>query len=185
MAVTHNFRRSMGGFKREDVVRYIEYMNTKHTEQVSALTAEVEQLRQCTVTPEQLAKADALEAKCAALTAQLEDASAVKATLEAKCAQLEEALSRANAENESDARRRAEQIEQQAKIRAEQLFQQAVGTLAQATTQVDNAANSFIGVADIITPQIDDLKMAVVNSKNALRNAATTMYSIRPTETEE
>ena len=182
MAVTHNFRSSMGGFKREDVVRYIEYMNTKHAEQIGELNAELEQLRQCTCTPEQQAHTNALESKCAELTAQLEDANAVKTALEAKCAQLEDALRRATAENEADARRRADQIEQQAKLRAEQLFQQAVGTLAQATTQVDNAANSFIGVADIITPQLDDLRMAVVNSKNALRDAATTMYGIQPTK---
>ena len=40
MAQTHNFRRAMGGFHREDVVRYIEYMNQKHADQVNSLYVE-------------------------------------------------------------------------------------------------------------------------------------------------
>lgn len=185
MAVNHNFRSSMGGFNREDVVRYIEYMNTKHAEEISELTAEMEQLRRNTCTPEQLAHTDELEVKCAELTAQLEQALAEKAALEAKCAELEAKVNSTTHEKELDAYRRAEAIERQAKERSEQLFNQAAGTLAQATTQVDDAATSFIGVADKITTQIDDLRLAIENSKNALRDAATTMYGIRPTHTEE
>ena len=41
-----NFRKSIGGFNREDVVRYIEYMNTKHAEEIAALNDEMDQLRQ-------------------------------------------------------------------------------------------------------------------------------------------
>ena len=34
MAVSKNFRSALGGFNRQDVVRYIEYMNTKHASMV-------------------------------------------------------------------------------------------------------------------------------------------------------
>ncbi len=185
MAVNHNFRSSMGGFNREDVVRYIEYMNTKHAEEIAALNAEMEQLRQSISTPEQIAHTEELEANCAELTAQLEQALAANAELEAKCSELEEKAESAASEKELDAYRRAEAVERQAKERSEQLFNQTAGTLAQATLQVDDAATTFIGVADKITTQIDDLRRAIESSKNALRDAATTMYGIQPAHPEK
>lgn len=182
MAVNHNFRSAMGGFNREDVVHYIEYMNTKHAEEIAELNTEMEQLRQNACTPEMLAHTEELEAECADLAAQLSLALADKTALEAKCAQLEAQASSTTHEKELDAYRRAETIERQAQERSEQMFNQAAGTLAQATTQVDEAAIDFIGIADNITSQIDGLKKAIENSKNALRDAATTMYGIRPNE---
>ena len=180
MAVSHNFRSAMGGFNREDVVHYIEYMNTKHAEEIAALNAEMEQLRQNACTPEMLAHTEELEAECADLAAQLSLALADKTALEAKCAELEAQASSTTHEKELDAYRRAETIERQAKERSEQLFNQAAGTLAQATTQVDDAATAFIGVADKVTSQLDELRRSIEHSKNALRDAATTMYGIRP-----
>jgi predicted RNase H-like nuclease (RuvC/YqgF family) len=182
MAVNHNFRSAMGGFNREDVVRYIEYMNTKHAEEIAALNEEVAQLQLNVRTDEDIAHTEALEAQNADLTAQLEQALADKAALETKCAQLEAAANSDTHEKELEAYRRAETIERQAQERSEQMFNQAAGTLAQATTQVDEAAIDFIGIADNITSQIDGLKKAIENSKNALRDAATTMYGIRPNE---
>lgn len=180
MAVNHNFRSAMGGFNREDVVRYIEYMNTKHAEELASLNEEMEQLRKNARTPEDQAHTEALEATCADLTAQLEQALAEKAALEAKCAELETKANSATQEQELDAYRRAEAIERQAKDRSQQLFNQAAGTLAQATTQVDDAATAFIGVADEVTSKLDALRRSIEHSKNALRDAATTMYGIRP-----
>ena len=40
MAASQNFRSAFNGFNREDVVHYLEYLNTKHTNQVNQLTAE-------------------------------------------------------------------------------------------------------------------------------------------------
>ena len=180
MAVNHNFRSAMGGFNREDVVRYIEYMNTKHAEEIASLNEEITQLQRSVRTPEDIAHTEALEAECARLSAELEQASADKTALEAKCAELEAKVNSSDREKELDAYRRAENIERQAKERSQQLFNQAAGTLAQATTQVDDAATAFIGIADSVTAQIDGLKKAIESSKNALRDAATTMYGIRP-----
>ena len=65
MAVNHNFRSSLSGFNRGDVVRYIDYMNTKHAEQISELNAETEQLReqlqQSASAPEQQTRVAELE----------------------------------------------------------------------------------------------------------------------------
>ena len=45
MAASQNFRSAFNGFNREDVAHYLEYINTKHTNQINQLTAENEELR--------------------------------------------------------------------------------------------------------------------------------------------
>ncbi len=45
MAQPQNFRSAFNGFNREDVVRYLEYLNAKHQNQINQLTAEAEELR--------------------------------------------------------------------------------------------------------------------------------------------
>ena len=46
MAAPQNFRTAFNGFHKEDVVRDLEYINSKHTNQINQLTAEAEELRQ-------------------------------------------------------------------------------------------------------------------------------------------
>ena len=80
MAATQNFRSAFNGFNREDVVHYLEYLNTKHTNQVNQLTAENETLRAKLAglpDPEnQKLLIESLEEKCSELTRQLEEARA-------------------------------------------------------------------------------------------------------------
>lgn len=45
MAALQNFRSALNGFNREDVVHYIEYINTAHASQVGQLNTELQQLR--------------------------------------------------------------------------------------------------------------------------------------------
>lgn len=45
MAAQQNFRTAFNGFNREDVVHYIEYLNSKHTAEVNQLKSEVDFLR--------------------------------------------------------------------------------------------------------------------------------------------
>ena len=45
MSAPQNFRSAFNGFNREDVVRYLEYINTKHTTQVNQLNSEIDYLR--------------------------------------------------------------------------------------------------------------------------------------------
>ncbi len=187
MAVTHSFRKALSGFNREDVVHYLEYLNTKHNTQINQLNSEAEELRKeleaLKAIPEDTHEKDELEANCAqlqaeneALTAKLSEAEAEVQRLNALLAEHEQNL----ASKELEAYRRAEQAERIAKERAEQIYQQATGTLAQATTQVDQAAASFRRIADQVSGQMSQLQLAVDSSRNALLDAATTMYAIRP-----
>ena len=45
MSAPQNFRTAFNGFNREDVVRYLEYINNKHNAQVNQLTEENAVLR--------------------------------------------------------------------------------------------------------------------------------------------
>ena len=42
MAGVHNFRSALGGFNREDVVRYIEYINNKHNTEIAQLNNQLQ-----------------------------------------------------------------------------------------------------------------------------------------------
>ena len=45
MAMQMNFRSAFNGFNREDVVHYIEYMNSKHATELTQLQSEMDALR--------------------------------------------------------------------------------------------------------------------------------------------
>jgi len=211
MAVSHNFRSALNGFNRQDVVHYIEYLNTRHSSQINQLTAEndecrkkaeglsdrnaelekslkaaaaaeAELLRQrtsCTDLEEQL---NALREQLDLITAERDSAAAEVEALKATCQQQQQ---QALTAQELEAYRRAERTERLAQERAEQIYQQATGTLAQATTQVDTAAERFRQVADRIGKQMVELQGALEISRSALVDAATTMYSICPENAEE
>lgn len=195
MAIPLNFRSAIGGFHREDVVHYIEYMNSKHTTQINQLMAETEELRgklaQASAVPdlsEEVARLNALleeaDARFVQLQQEKEQLAIERDEAHAQVEQLKreqaDAAARQLAAMELEAYRRAEQAERNAKARAEQIYQQATGTLAQATTQVDTAASRFRQIAEQVGNQMTQLQLAVDSSKNALLDAATTMYSIRP-----
>lgn len=189
MAVSHNFRSALNGFNREDVVHYIEYLNTKNTNLVNQLSSEKkalqDELTALRAQPDLTEQLAQLEAKNAELTAANTDA---LAQIDALKAQLEETKANQAARNQAEeleAYRRAERMERSAKERAEQIYRQATGTLAQATTQVDSAAERYRLAAAQINSQMEQLQDAIEYSKNALLDAATTMYAIRPEGTEE
>ena len=183
MAELQTFRSAFNGFNREDVVRYIEYINNKHNDQVAQLNNELAQLR------EQLALAQAEPDRQADLELRLEASqdrcSALEAELAETAAQLEKALAANNAtqirtENELEAYRRAERTERLARERAEQLYAQANGALAEATTMVDQAAAQIGTMANNMATQMTAFRDAVIGTKSVLADAAATMYAIRP-----
>ena len=188
MAVTLNFRSALSGFNKEDVVRYIEYMSTKNASQVNQLLTENEelrdQLRQATAIPDLTDEVARLEALVAELTEKLESAEAQRAQLteeyESLLAVQAEAAAQKLATQELEAYRRAEQAERAAMVRADQIYQQAIGTLAQATSQVDTVADSFKEVAGAISNQMILLQQVVDTGKHALLDAAATLYTIHP-----
>ena len=212
MSNKKTFRSALNGFNREDVVHYIEYLNTQHAAQISQLNAEVEFLRNrlansapipaeepdpeakevVAVEPEtDLDTVSRLEAQVQALTAekaQLEEdlqaalAEKYQAVLDRDAALAQQVTVRSRADEELEAYRRAERAERLAKERAAKVYHRVNGVLADATVQVDDAAVKISGFADEVMAQLSQLQEAVAGSKQALQDAAATMYALQPTE---
>ena len=192
MSAPQNFRSAFNGFNREDVVHYLEYLNTKHSNQVNQLTAENETLRQQV---EALPDAESqrllvasLEEKCAELTRQLEQSQSRCAELEQQleqshCAvpeQVQEPALSPSASEELEAYRRAERIEREAKERAELVYFQANSVLTEASARVDGISSDITEMADKVMTQLTQLQVAVSSSKQALQDASSIMGAIRP-----
>lgn len=87
MEIPENFRTAFHGFRREDVVKYLEYMTSKHQSQVNQLEQELEQLRlQVCDGTEQMS---ALRAQCDQLRQQLAQAQGEKEQLCQTCQKVE------------------------------------------------------------------------------------------------
>lgn len=198
MAAPQNFRSAFKGFNREDVVHYLEYINTKHNNQLNALTAENQELRAAAQQPpveDQSELVAALQAQCAELTAQLEEEKNRCAeltgkleALEIRCKELEtqaetvapaEAMSVMAAE-ELETYRRAERIEREARERSELVYFQANGVLTDVSAKVDTISTDITDMADQVMRQLTQLQMAVSSSKQALQDAASIISTIRP-----
>ena len=166
MPAVQRFRSALGGFNRQDVVQYIEYMNNKHN-------AELTQLRnQLQAAQEALDKVS----DTAELQAQLEVA-------EARCAELEEALASGGQlitapDDELEVYRRAERAERLARERAAQIYAQANAVLADATVKVEAISDDMAGLYEQFSAKMQD-------GKSKLQDAVATLYAIRPAEDEE
>ena len=167
MSTVQNFRSALGGFNREDVVRYIEYINNKHNAEITQLNTQLQNARAAA------AKAQPAEDNTQ-LREQLEAA-------EARCAELEKLLAEAKAgkteknEDELEAYRRAERAERLARDRASQIYDKANATLAEATLKVETVTEDMLGMVQQITQQAQ-------NAKTVLQEAVSAMYAIRPEE---
>ena len=171
------FRSSFNGFNREDVVRYMEFINNKHSAQVAQLTNELEYLR---------GKQDTLDAgRVSELEKQLSAALAENDALKHRIALLEHNLQEAKAaaesfaaqpaapsESELEAYRRAERVERVAKERARQVGQQTAGALAQISQQMDQVSAALSETAEEMSQQLTQLQEAVAMSRQALDTAA-------------
>ena len=195
MSTPQSFRSAFNGFNREDVVHYLEYLNTKHNNQINQLTAENESLRQqVDALPDaesQRLLVASLEEKCAELTRQLD-------TAQTRCAELEQQLEQATAKeqpaeapapalspsasDELEAYRRAERIEREAKERAELVYFQATNVLTEASAKVDGISSDITQMADKVMTQLTQLQVAVSSSKQALQDASSIMGAIRPNQ---
>ena len=202
MAAPQNFRTSFNGFNREDVVRYLEFINARHHSQTEQLSGEVEylrqQLEQYQSGPMVTEEIEALQAQCASLQAQLEESLSIRRALEARCNGLERELEEAIAakakaeeahsatcchvEQELEAYRRAERMERLARERAELVYDRTNGILAEATAQVDGVADQIGTLADTVMEQLEQLRSVVGASKDALKSAAGSLYGLRSEE---
>ena len=173
-----NFRGAFNGFNREDVVHFIEYLNARHAAEVNQLQAELDLLRNRAASApvddhrEELAAAlaenEALKAQIVSLQARLTEAAAVPAAP-------------SSTDRELEAYRRAERTERVARERAELVYHQVNGVLADASVKVDEAYGRIDGLTQQVTAQLQQLQEAVTASRQALSDAAATLYTIRPT----
>ena len=223
MDTPRNFRSAFNGFNREDVVRYIEYVNAQHAAQINEMNAELEFLRSKLAAPAELdfaivkrlddyaEQVSILEARCDTLEQERDAAIAEKEAaaqaeckdteleekcreLEARCEALQQERDAAIAEKETavaiqagaelEAYRRAERTERVARERAEQVYHQVNGVLSDATVKVDQATSQIGDMSEEFLARLDALRAAVDSSRQALNDAAQTMYTLRP-ETEE
>lgn len=212
MATQQNFRTAFNGFHREDVVHYIEYLNSRHTAEINQLKSELEFLRskekdiqsEPQISPDALQELEeaqeALRTEKEALENQLAEVKAGEAAAREQMEslakerdqlrkELDEALknqesAKSRMEEELQAYRRAERAERLAKERVEQMYNQANGIIANATIKVDTAAAQIGVLSDSVMEQLTQLRQAVSGSNDALKEAATSMYALRP-ESEE
>ena len=164
MAEKMNFRTAIRGFHRQDVVQYIELINSRHSAQVAQLNTQLMTAR------EDLAQVTAAPAQDSELLAQLEAANARIAELEAKLAAIPEKTG-----DELEAYRRAERAERMAKERAQQLTEQMHGVLADATCRMEN-------ISDGISEAVDALTAKLAASKEEMQSAVDALRAIRPQE---
>lgn len=193
-----NFRSAFNGFNREDVVHYIEFLNSKHTAEINQLNAELDYLRSHQPAPaaepapqvvadedtlaQQAARIRELFDRCKELEQEVETLKSEKAQMAAQADEdhQQQRSYQSRVEEELEAYRRAERMERIARERAENLYRQANGALADATVKVDDAAKEVSQMTDRVIAQLAELQDAVAGSKQALRDAAATMYTIRP-----
>lgn len=164
MTGMHNFRSALGGFNRQDVVQYIEYLNNQHNSQIAQLNT---QLR------------NAEEALARAKDTSDKDLQAQLLTAQAKCADLEAQLTGSSAPikagDELEAYRRAERAERLARDRAAQIYAQANAALADATLKVEFVSDGMNTITQQIYTHLE-------NCRQQLQEAVAAMYAIRPDE---
>lgn len=202
MSAPQNFRSAFNGFNRDDVVKYLEYINSRHHAQLNQLTGENEYLRQqleaAQSAPGIQEELNRMQELCARQQEELEELRSVRTAMEARCNGMEQELeeaqealrraeqaqttARCGAEQELEAYRRAERMERQARERSEQIYRQTNAVLADATVQLEDATGGIFELADQVMLQLEQLRGAVDRSKQALKSASDTMYAIRPQE---
>ena len=203
MTQQKTFRTALNGFNREDVVAYIEYLNSVHAAEINQLRSELEFCRNkqpevVTVTEpavvdysekdavieQQASRIRELFDRCRELEDRAAAAEEAKNHAEEKLQAVltQQSTLQARAGEELEAYRRAERIERIAKERAEQLYQQTNGALAEASIRVDEAAGQLAQMSDQVMEQLEMLQRAVAGTKEVMNEATQIMYAIRPEE---
>lgn len=168
------FRSAFNGFNREDVVRYMEFLNSKHASQMAQLTNELEYLRGKQETQD-AGRVSQMEQDLAAAQRENE-------TLRQRVAELEKKLSAQPAapaahQSELEAYRRAERVERTAKERASHLVQQTAGVLDSAAAQVEASAGQIDAVSGQLSSLLSQLQSTMDSARRTVREAVDSMQS--------
>ena len=174
MAAMQHFRTALGGFNREDVVRYIEYLNNQHNSQIEQLNTQL-QIAQAELAKREPAQNDELNE-------QLQAAQARCAELEALLISKNAETSESRAEDELEVYRRAERTERLARERATQIYAQANAVLADASLKADAASALVSDISEKTVSQLQAYQVSINDAKDALQEAVAALYAIRPEE---
>ena len=178
MSAPSKFRSAFNGFNREDVVHYLEYLNSKHTAQVNQLTSEADFLRTRleaqTPSQEQADAIAALEAERDTLRAQVE-------ALQARCEELERnaAAPVCSPAEELEVYRRAERTERMARERADLICRQTNVVLGEASVKVNDLATQVGPMAEEILTRLSQLQATIADGKQSLQEAAVILSTLR------
>lgn len=185
------FRNALNGFNREDVVRYIEFLNAQHAAEINRLNSELAFLRnkaeQESPAPTETANAandELIEHQAARIRELFDRCKAQEQEIENLKADLSQAQQHSSQkscmEDELEVYRRAERMERMARERAEQMYNQTNAVLADATVKVDDAASLIGQISEKVMAELNELQAAVAGSNQSLRDAVAAMYAIRP-----
>lgn len=168
MANQH-FRTALSGFNKQDVVRYIEYLNNQHNAQVAQLKNQLRNAQ--SAADEQLkAQLEAAQARCAELEAKLNEVPEVPAV----------AAPAAPTDQELEAYRRAEQAERLAMERAQQIYTQANAILADTTAKAETAYACIADLAQQANAQMQAYQEAIAGSQTLFRDAVDALCAVKP-----
>lgn len=156
------FRSAFHGFNREDVVRYIEYLNNQHKNQIAQLNSQLQAAQASPASSELQAQLNAALEKCAQLEAHLANASVT------------------TTEQELEAYRRAERAERIAQDRAQQIRTQANAVLADATVRAEAASAQIAQLASQASEQLEAYQNAVIGTQSLFQDVVTALYCIKP-----
>ena len=179
MSAPQKFRSAFNGFNREDVVSYLEYLNSRHTAQVNQLTAEADQLRS------RLENARPEEDQAnviAALEQERDELRSQLAALQERYDALQQnpcVPAAFTPTEELEVYRRAERTERAARERADLIYRQANGILTEVTVRVNDMAGQVVPVADQILSQLSELQNTVSTTKQSLQDAVVILNTLR------
>ena len=183
MSAPQKFRSAFNGFNREDVVSYLEYLNSRHTAQVNQLTAEADQLR---VRLENAQPEGDQADVIAALEQERDELREQLAELQARYDALQQNQGSSapfTPCEELEIYRRAERTERMARERADIIYRQANGILTEVTVRVNDMAGQVIPAADQILAQLSALQNTVSTTKQSLQDAAVILGTLRSDNT--
>ena len=165
MAGIQNFRTSLRGFNREDVVSYIEYINNQHNAQVAQLNTQLQNANEALARALSQPKSDELEEKLQAAEARIQELEAL----------LSQQTAPEKTGDELEAYRRAERAERSARERAAQIHEQANAVLADVTVRTEEAAAAMQALIGQVSDQLQI-------TGEQLQGAVSALYAIRPEE---
>lgn len=187
MTAPQKFRSAFNGFNRDDVVHYLEYINTKHNAQINQLTSEADFLRSKLESTQpdsgQEEMIAALEQERDGLRAQLEELQErYDALLQTQSAAPAPTVAPTPIE-ELEVYRRAERTERMARERADLIYRQANGVISEAAVRTNDAAAQITPLADQVMRQLSQLQEVISSSKQSLQDAAIIISTLRPDNT--